>query len=228
MLLAIDTSGETLGLALLRDEDTRALFAIRRRDAHDSLLLPLLQQMMEAAGVAMDELTAVAVSAGPGSFTGLRIGMAAAKGIAIARDIPLLTVPPFDALAWSVAAQLPATVRATLCIAMDARREDVYTAMYALADRAAAPLQPLRALPLALLPADLPDGTLLLGDAAERVAALRPGLSVHAVVAPLALAEHVARRGAALLRDGQVADPAAAEPLYVREVYTSPPPIAGS
>lgn len=99
MLLAIDTATMVTGISL---DDGRTVLSERvfhseRRQTAE--LAPTVAQMMRTAGVAADELTAVAVAQGPGSYTGLRIGMALAKGIALAHDLPLVGIPTLDILA---------------------------------------------------------------------------------------------------------------------------------
>jgi tRNA threonylcarbamoyladenosine biosynthesis protein TsaB len=102
-----------------------AEYTLQPAVSHSRRLLGSLEAMMGAAGVAWADLDAVAVSQGPGAFTGLRIGMAAAKGIAMAADLPLIGVATLDALAL----QLPGCDRQVCCV-LDARKEQVYAAFY--------------------------------------------------------------------------------------------------
>jgi tRNA threonylcarbamoyladenosine biosynthesis protein TsaB len=127
-LLAIDTSTFTASAAVLIDD------AIAAEDAADTAggaaseaLMPLVARVLERAGVAPRDLDAVAVGAGPGSFTGLRIGMATAKGIAFAAGIPLWAVSSLAALALG-AVRRGAT--GTILPVLDARRGEVYAGFY--------------------------------------------------------------------------------------------------
>lgn len=127
MLLAIDTATRQAGIALY--DGARGLIAEHNwhsANRHTEELVPAIAQMLGQAGAAPRDLTAVGVALGPGSFTGLRVGLAAAKGLALARGIKLLGVPTLDAVAYPHQAQ-PAPVVALL----QAGRGRVYWAAYA-------------------------------------------------------------------------------------------------
>lgn len=225
MILGIDTSTPSLGIAILAQGRIAGSIAVHRPNCHDELLMPLAQELLRACGLSVSDLEAVAVSAGPGSFTGLRIGMAAAKGLALALDIPLVSVPSFDAHARGIAGGMLPESAATLCIAADARRGDVYAAVYEIGAGAARPRMPLRALPARDLPALLPPGTWLAGDAAESLAGRRADLRIVPAGAGGAQtgahAVEVALLGAELLEAGAAADVDNCEPIYLRDVYTT-------
>jgi tRNA threonylcarbamoyladenosine biosynthesis protein TsaB len=99
MLLAIDTSTRYVGVALYNGAQVISEEVWTSRDYHTVELAPAVAQMMERAGVGVAELRAIAVATGPGSFTGLRIGLALAKGICLARHLPLIGVPTLDIMA---------------------------------------------------------------------------------------------------------------------------------
>jgi tRNA threonylcarbamoyladenosine biosynthesis protein TsaB len=233
MIIGIDTSTPSLGIAILVQGRIAGSIAVHRPNCHDELLVPLAQELLRACGLSASDLRAVAVSAGPGSFTGLRIGMAAAKGLALALGIPLIAVPSFDAVARGIAGGMLPESPFTLCIAADARRGDVYAAAYDISSGAAQPRMPLRALPADALPDHLPPGTWLAGDAAENIAARRADLRIvpsgaggahavsHAGAHAGAHAVEVALLGAELLEAGAVADTDDCEPIYLRDVYTA-------
>lgn len=101
MILAIDTATDWIGVALYDGAEVRAEQVWRGGRHHTSALAPEVALLMRRAGVAQDDLTAVGVAQGPGSYTGLRIGMALAKGLAMARGIPLVGVPTLDILAYA-------------------------------------------------------------------------------------------------------------------------------
>ena len=98
-------------------------------NAHASWLHPAIKRILESAGIPMKELQAVAVSAGPGSYTGLRVGMAAAKGICYALRIPLIAINTLEIMAE---AMVPTAIEknALICPMIDARRQEVFTAVY--------------------------------------------------------------------------------------------------
>ena len=96
MLLAIDTATEILSIALHDGESLAAELTLRAGRQHSALLAPLIERTMTQAEVSMDELSALAVSVGPGSYTGTRIGVALAKGLAAPRDLPLAPVTTLE------------------------------------------------------------------------------------------------------------------------------------
>jgi tRNA threonylcarbamoyladenosine biosynthesis protein TsaB len=123
-LLGIDTATLTAGIAVV--DDDRVLAEVRHDSASRSAdLLVAIDAVCRTAGVTPRDLDAIAIGAGPGSFTGLRIGMATAKGIAFAAHRPLWAVSSLAALAWD--AQRPDAV---VCAALDARRSEVYAGCY--------------------------------------------------------------------------------------------------
>ncbi len=101
MILAIDTATDWVGVALYDGAEMRAEQVWRGGRYHTASVAPEVALLMRRAGVAQEELTGVGVAQGPGSYTGLRIGMALAKGLAMARGIPLVGVPTLDVLAYA-------------------------------------------------------------------------------------------------------------------------------
>lgn len=99
MILAIDTSGSTLGVALWDDGDVLAEFIVEASRDHCRLLAPALKFLLDSAGRSMAEVTGVAVVHGPGFFTGLRVGVAAAKAVAFALGVPVVGISALEALA---------------------------------------------------------------------------------------------------------------------------------
>lgn len=99
MILAIDTGTRQVGLALATATDVLAEHSWRTSDNHTRELAPAVERVLRQSGVPPGELRAIAVAIGPGSFTGLRIGLGLAKGMALARDIPLVGVPTLDIVA---------------------------------------------------------------------------------------------------------------------------------
>jgi tRNA threonylcarbamoyladenosine biosynthesis protein TsaB len=130
MILLIDTSTEKAVISVV-DMDKLVGFTEENpqpRD-HAAWLHPAIKRILEQAGAGMKELEAVAVSAGPGSYTGLRVGMAAAKGICYALGIPLISVNTLRLMAEAMA-PLAREQKALICPMIDARREEVFTAVY--------------------------------------------------------------------------------------------------
>lgn len=136
-VLAFDTANEVIavGLGRLRAEDKTveevAAVQVEAHRASNTRLLPEIDQLMARAGVAREQLACVAVGRGPGSFTGVRIAMATAKGVASALGVGLVGLSSLDAVAWNAWA---AGQRGQLLVAADAMRREVYPVFYRLAD----------------------------------------------------------------------------------------------
>ncbi|MEP2023468.1 MAG: tRNA (adenosine(37)-N6)-threonylcarbamoyltransferase complex dimerization subunit type 1 TsaB [Reichenbachiella sp.] len=128
LILGIDTSTSSGSVALLKDGKLigSQLYSIEK--SHSSLLHVMIEQMMKNAGFEMNELSAVAVAEGPGSYTGLRIGVSAAKGLCLALDIPLIAVNTLEALAFQLYRR--SSDQVVYCPMLDARRMEVYSALY--------------------------------------------------------------------------------------------------
>ena len=126
-ILGIETSTPVCGVALVDSEWVVAEYTLDAGVGHAERLLPMVRRILEDAGLQPSDLDGVAVAAGPGSFTGLRIGMSTAKGLCLASDLPLLAVPTLEGLALRMAsAGLP------VCSMLDARRGEVYAGVYGL------------------------------------------------------------------------------------------------
>ena len=97
---------------------------------HSAWLHPAIQDIIREAGVTINEIDAIAVNGGPGSYTGLRVGMSAAKGLAFALDKPLIVVGSLELMAQQAIRELPPGNNHMICPMIDARREEVYTALY--------------------------------------------------------------------------------------------------
>lgn len=124
-ILGIDTSAKTVSVALGDDHIIRAEANATSGLTHSQTLMPMLASTLQAAGVTLSEVDCFAVSAGPGSFTGLRIGIGAVKGMAYGLDKPCIPVSTLDALARNLSG-----VEGIICAAMDARCSQVYTALF--------------------------------------------------------------------------------------------------
>ncbi len=126
LILSLDTSTQNCSVALHEKGQLIAQELVSEEGSHSKALTLLIEKVMKAAGRALAELSAVAVSNGPGSYTGLRIGLATAKGICFALDKPLICLPTLQVL--SAAIQAPS--ENLLLPLLDARRMEVYAAVY--------------------------------------------------------------------------------------------------
>lgn len=125
-ILALDSSGMVASVAVAQDGDLLAEYTINHKKTHSQTLLPMLDTIVQMLQLQLDTLDAIAVAAGPGSFTGLRIGSATAKGLGLALDKPLIGIPTTQALAYNLYG-----AHGVICPIMDARRNQVYTGLYA-------------------------------------------------------------------------------------------------
>jgi len=220
LILAIETATACGSVSLTGGGAARfrllAECSVQPDTSHSRRLLGSIAWLMNATGVQWHNLDAVAVSLGPGSFTGLRIGMAAAKAIAMAAGKPLVGVPTLDALALACGGE-----QRLVCCLLDARKEEVYAAFYRM-DNTGMP-EP-QDKPVVLPPA------VLLRGIREPVVVVGPGASVYrgqlagndrVVFFPEHLAQpravYVGQLGARKFLAGDRLDPAAAAPLYVRD-----------
>ena len=124
-ILGIDSSGLVASVALVCDGVLVGEYTIQNKQTHSQTLLPMLDAMMKMAGVEIEEVDAIAVASGPGSFTGLRIGAATAKGLAGALHKPIVAVPTLEGLAYNCSLQ-----DKLICPLMDARRKQAYYGIY--------------------------------------------------------------------------------------------------
>ena len=125
-ILALDSSGLVASVALVEDNNLLGEYTINYKKTHSQTLLPMLDAMGKMVELDLNTVDAIAVAAGPGSFTGLRIGVATAKGIGLALKKPLVAVSTVDALAYNLWGS-----EGIVCPLMDARRGQVYTGLYA-------------------------------------------------------------------------------------------------
>ncbi len=124
-ILALDSSGLVASVAIVTEDAMLAEYTVNYKKTHSQTILPMLNEIVGMVEVNMDEIDAIAVAAGPGSFTGLRIGSATAKGLGLALNKPVIAVPTLEGLAYN----LYGTER-LVCPIMDARRNQVYTGLY--------------------------------------------------------------------------------------------------
>ena len=124
-ILAIDSSGMVASAAVVEDDKVLAEFNINNKKNHSTTLLPMIDALKNFLQLDLETLDAIAVSRGPGSFTGLRIGSATAKGIALSLEKPIVEISTIEAMAYQLFG-----VKSFICPLMDARRNQVYTGVY--------------------------------------------------------------------------------------------------
>lgn len=124
-ILAIESTGLVASIAVVEDDNLLGEYTMNHKKTHSQTLLPMLDGLGKMIELDLNSLDAIAVSKGPGSFTGLRIGSATAKGLGLALDKPIVPVSTVDALAYN----LWGTDK-VVCPLMDARRQQAYTGLY--------------------------------------------------------------------------------------------------
>ncbi|MGN0305332.1 MAG: tRNA (adenosine(37)-N6)-threonylcarbamoyltransferase complex dimerization subunit type 1 TsaB [Lachnospiraceae bacterium] len=131
-ILALDSSGLVASVAVLEDENLVAEYTIQYKKTHSQTLLPMVEEISRMIELDLATIDAIAVAKGPGSFTGLRIGSATAKGLGMALNKPLLGIPTVDGLAYNLYG-----CQVLICPLMDARRNQTYTGLYTFARKEA-------------------------------------------------------------------------------------------
>lgn len=124
-ILAIDSSSMVATIAVVTDDVLTAEYTINFKKTHSQTLLPMIDEISKMIELDMETIDAIAIAGGPGSYTGLRIGSATAKGFGLALNKPIINVPTMDALAYNLFSS-----QYIICPIMDARRGQVYTGIY--------------------------------------------------------------------------------------------------
>ncbi|MDA8443196.1 MAG: tRNA (adenosine(37)-N6)-threonylcarbamoyltransferase complex dimerization subunit type 1 TsaB [Peptococcaceae bacterium] len=219
-LLSIDTASKVTGLALNDNTTLVAESFLHTGKNHSERLMPMVLQILANAGVDFSDLGAVAVTSGPGSFTGLRIGMATAKGIAQVKRIPILGINTLDALA-----QGGLGFNGVVVPILDARKDEVYTASYRAENGKVVLLDSYRAISPRILSQELrlaDTRVLFLGDGVATYKELLEEILGHnAVFLPerlsLPRAANVGALAAARMALGSYDDLYTLKPMYIRQ-----------
>ncbi len=114
-ILSIETSGELCSVAVLKSENNYYEINLAEKNIHSEKLMPAIDELINFSGISIKEIKAIAVSVGPGSFTGLRIGMSVAKGLAYGAGLPLVPVKTYHALALEISSFLPKDTVFIIC-----------------------------------------------------------------------------------------------------------------
>jgi tRNA threonylcarbamoyladenosine biosynthesis protein TsaB len=129
LLLALETSSTVCSVALYKGAQLLGMSELQIEKSHSSHITVMISQLLENCGMELKQLSAIAVSGGPGSYTGLRIGSSTAKGLCYSLDIPLLEVSTLYGLAWQAINSVPNPEKYLFCPMLDARRMEVYTCL---------------------------------------------------------------------------------------------------
>lgn len=222
-VLGIETATVVCSAAVALEGVVRAEEHIVQRNAHAENIMRLIRAVLDRAAVTPAQLDAIAVSIGPGSFTGLRIGLSVAKGLCFALGKPLVAVPTLEALARR--ALDSGTIAAPFILAaLDARRDEVYCQVFDARSGVLAPEGEARDLTLDVLARSL-DGraVTITGDAAAKLRAHDAFARFTTVPERYAScsASSVAVMGEAAAAAGRFADVKSLEPAYIKEFFTT-------
>ncbi len=159
LVMGIETSTMQGGVALLTEQGLLSAYTLNVRATHTERLLPLIDRALRDAAITLSQVEGLAVAVGPGSFTGLRIGLSTAKGLAVASGKPLVGVPTLEAMAWT----LPFCAH-PVCPILDARKGEMYCALFRHEGDRLIRLMEDAALPLDGLLSRIQGRTVFLGD----------------------------------------------------------------
>ncbi len=220
-ILTIDTATTACSVALVKDGTVQALRENNQGLNHSVLLAPYIDALLREHRLEVRDLDAIAVSMGPGSYTGLRIGVSTAKGLCFGAGIPLIAVPTLRALARAVANRTGED--ALYCPMLDARRMEVYPALF---DRHNHPLTPTRAEIITpdSFAKELADRTVyFFGNGSDKARPLLTSPHARFIPGVETSAAHLAPLAEQLFREGEFADTAYFEPFYLKDFIATTP-----
>lgn len=218
-ILALDSSGLVASVAIMEEEQTIAEYTVNYKKTHSQTLLPMLDEIVKMTEMDLNTIDAIAIAGGPGSFTGLRIGSATAKGLGLALGKPLIHVPTLEGLACNLYG-----CSSLICPIMDARRNQVYTGVYRLNESGLQVVKEQMAIDVRVLAEQLNalgEAVTFLGDGVPVYREqLEEKLTVPFTFAPANMnrqrAASVGLRGFQYYREGRIESAAEHQPDYLR------------
>ena len=215
-ILAIDTSAVTASAAVVEDGALVAATELRSKMTHSQTILPMVEDMLKNAALSLKDIDVAAVNVGPGSFTGVRIGVAAVKGFCFADDIPCVAVSTLESMAYNfIGLSQPQIV----CAVMDARCAQVYTALFEVGETVTR-LSPDEAISIEALGGRLQEigkAVMLVGDGAKVCYAALKEVVDCLYIAPDHLRyQNAVGVAAAAYRSEQRCEADALQPVYLR------------
>lgn len=218
-ILALDSSGLVASVAIMEEEQTIAEYTVNYKKTHSQTLLPMLDEIVKMTEMDLNTIDAIAIVGGPGSFTGLRIGSATAKGLGLALGKPLIHVPTLEGLACNLYG-----CSSLICPIMDARRNQVYTGVYRLNESGLQVVKEQMAIDVGVLAEQLNalgEAVTFLGDGVPVYREqLEEKLTVPFAFAPANMnrqrAASVGLRGFQYYREGRMETAAEHQPDYLR------------
>jgi tRNA threonylcarbamoyladenosine biosynthesis protein TsaB len=217
VIMGIETATKTGGVAIVSEQGVLASYTLNIEATHSERLMVTVDRVLSDTGMGLDDIDGFAVSVGPGSFTGLRIGVSTVKGVAFATGKPVAAVSTLRALAWN----LPWS-RHPVCPLLDARKKEVYAAVYRSEEGMPVPVMAERTIALRDLAGRISEKTIFSGEGAKLFREeLRSLLGQRALFAPLSAmvpsAASVAEIGRMMLMAGEQVEPESLTPIYIRK-----------
>ncbi len=215
-ILGIETSTKTGSVAVVSEDAVIAQYSLNIEVTHSERLMSTVDRVLADTGISMKQIDGFAVAIGPGSFTGLRIGLSTIKGLALATGKPIAAVPTLKALAWNLAySAYP------ICPLLDARKHEVYAALYTFDGPALVQVLSERVISLAQLADQISGKTVFTGEAAHLFRAeIMKTFGDRALFAPrtsvLPSAAAIAELGLAVIKNNEQADLDSLAPMYIR------------
>jgi tRNA threonylcarbamoyladenosine biosynthesis protein TsaB len=216
LILGIETSTKTGSVAIVSDDAVVAQYSLNIEVTHSERLMSTVDRVMKDTGLTIADIDGFSVALGPGSFTGLRIGVSTVKGLAFATNKPVAAVPTLLALARNLPfAAWP------VCPLLDARKNEVYAALYLFEGKACTQVMPETTIKIPELAARISRKTIFTGEAAHLYRAeIEKQFGDEALFAPrsaaLPSAATVAELGLDMIKNGIQTDPDSLTPLYIR------------
>ena len=215
-ILGIETSTKTGSVAIISEDAVIAQYSLNIEVTHSERLMSTVDRVLTDTGMTLAQIDGFSVAIGPGSFTGLRIGLATIKGLALATGKPVAAVPTLKALAWNLPhAAYP------VCPLLDARKKEVYAALYGFNGTELKQLLPEQVIALSQLADAIQERTIFTGEGAhlfrdeiERVFGQRALFAPRSTILPSAAA--VAELGLDMIKRNEQADPESLAPMYIR------------
>lgn len=218
-LLALDSSGLVASVAVVEDDNLIGEYTVNYKKTHSQTLLPMLDTIARMIDLDLETVDAIAIAKGPGSFTGLRIGSATAKGLGMALNKPLIEIPTVDGLAYNLWG-----ADHMVCPLMDARRNQTYTGIYSFENGEMQVIEPQCAVDISTIVErinEIGSAVVFLGDG---VPVFRPYIEEHVQVpysfAPAHMNKQRAGAVAVLalryMENGQTVSPREHQPDYLR------------
>jgi len=216
IVLGIETSTKTGSVAVVTEDGVIAQYSLNIEVTHSERLMTTVDRVLKDTGMVISQVDGFAVANGPGSFTGLRIGLSTVKGLVLATGKPVAAVPTLKALAWNIPySAFP------VCPLLDARKNEVYASLYIYDGPALVQVMPERVIALNRLAEQISGKTVFTGEAAylfqtEIIKIFGSSALFAPRSAALPSAAAVAEIGLDMIKKGAQSDPDALTPLYIR------------